>query len=213
MKKFNLSMKYETFERFSKVCVKQGEDPHKKLEKMIWEYVASSIEFDTKLLYQLKNDIDSDTVKIVNRENNFIILDNGNKIHVLDFEKLFEGIDPTVRNVLERLENMSSEIHTDIHTDYVDADEFLRKDDDILSNITSSIKNIDVKKCKFNSQGKPLKFTINDSIDIVHQYKENKIKIDSNNKMWVNEKANELNKEADELMEEITNQINSNESI
>lgn len=117
-------------------------------------------------MYQLKSDIDSDPVRIINRENNFIILDNGNKIHVLDFEKLFEGVDPTVRNVLERLENMNSEIHTDIPLDYVEPDTFLRKDDVILSDIANSIKKIDLKKCKFGK-----KYTINDELKHHNQYK------------------------------------------
>lgn len=144
--KVKINISDTLFNRYAKICNGFKLDPYKELETMMSEYIASSLEFKEDICYQLKTDVESDAITITKRENNFLTLSNGNRIHVLDFEKLYEGLDPMVRRVLEQLD-FAPPLKVDF-VEGIDVETFMNGTKTIIENITNEIKNIDDNNIK-----------------------------------------------------------------
>lgn len=152
--KTQIKVNSNLFSRYAQVCAKDKQDPYFQLEKCMREYIATTLIFDPKLNYRLRIDEEVDAVTIVERIDNFILLSNRNQIHVLDFEKLYEALDPGVNKVLKELEELESVVHCDLTTmsgEAVDPIDFLYGSTRVAESIVNHIKT----QVEINDDSKP----------------------------------------------------------
>lgn len=92
------SIESTLFEKFDEICKQKNLNRSQWIEDKIKAFVAQEIIFDATF-YKLRWMDDDNYVTIKDRQDNFVILDNGNRIDVFDFEKLYEASDPRVKQV------------------------------------------------------------------------------------------------------------------
>jgi len=121
MKKKDIKINQKIYDRYSKL----ENNPIKKLENFMLDEIASKLIFDPKMKYALNcidpNEEDVQYLTIMCRDGNFIKLSNGNRIHVLDFERLYKAIDPLVVDVLDKI--VEEKFFVDIFDDFKKKDE------------------------------------------------------------------------------------------
>jgi hypothetical protein len=170
------------FERFENICKDLKLKKSEVLQNCIDDFILNNINFDDKLKYKLKENIDEnpELLSITESKDNFITLSNGNTLNVLDFEKIYESVDKRVLDTVEYL-NSSSSILTEI--------DIKNLDDEIVENI------IDVDSCS------PERFFAKSFDAVLPLYKEiSKIDTEDAKELLLNEikEMNEINKASKE---------------
>ena len=102
------SVSDKLYEKFETICKSKGIKKSIILQEAIKNYIGENYIIDTNIHYKLKHISDSDLVKILRKEKDFIILDNGNKMNIFDFEALYVEEDLGVKGVLEYFESEKS---------------------------------------------------------------------------------------------------------
>ena len=99
------SIEEKLYDKFELVCKSKGINKSKIIQDAIKTFIGQNYEINKKLSYKLKYDENSEAIHIIDKDLDFFILDNGNKINIFDFEILYEEFDDYVSNVLNNLKN------------------------------------------------------------------------------------------------------------
>lgn len=94
------SIDNKLYERFELICETKRMNKSKVIQDAIRKFISENFDIDTNTYYRLKLNVDSELVKIEKKEDDFILLSNGNKLNIFDFEMLYESQDPSVDKVL-----------------------------------------------------------------------------------------------------------------
>jgi len=97
------SIDEKLYKRFESICKTKNLNKSAVLQAAIKDFVAENFDVDKDVLYRLKVNPDAELVKVEKKEKDFIILNNGNRINIFDFEILYESQDPGVGQVLDEL--------------------------------------------------------------------------------------------------------------
>lgn len=99
------SIEEKLYDKFELMCKSKGINKSKIIQDAIKTFIGQNYEINKKLSYKLKYDENSEAIHIIDKDLDFFILDNGNKINIFDFEILYEEFDDCVSNVLNNLKN------------------------------------------------------------------------------------------------------------
>lgn len=97
------SIDSKLYERFETLCKSKNLNKSAVIQSAIKNFVAENYDIDKNSYYRLKSLPESELVKIETKESEFIVLSNGNKLNIFDFEVLYEMQDPRVDKVLNSL--------------------------------------------------------------------------------------------------------------
>ena len=97
------SIDNKLYERFELICETKHMNKSKVIQDAIRKFISENYDIDINLFYRLKMNIDSELVQIEKKEEDFILLNNGNRLNIFDFETLYELQDPGVNKVLQDL--------------------------------------------------------------------------------------------------------------
>ena len=154
------SIEEDIYEKFEDICKFKGMNKSNIIQKSIKQFIVDNYEIDKNINYRIKGDKNDDILQIINKEDNYIILSNGNKIDIYTFEKIYERANIDVENVLKQI---NKNINHDADVDVIDPD-FLNKPSINIQNAKNIIENIDIKK-NLESEAKgelKTKITINE---------------------------------------------------
>lgn len=102
------SIDNKLYERFELICKTKKMNKSKVIQDAIRKFISENSDIDTNTYYRLKLDVNSELVKIDKKEDDFILLSNGNRLNIFDFEMLYESQGPNVDKVLYDLINERS---------------------------------------------------------------------------------------------------------
>jgi hypothetical protein len=102
------SIEEKLYDKFELMCKSKGINKSKILQDAIKTFIGQNYEINKKLSYKLKYDENSEPIHIIDKDLDFFILDNGNKINIFDFELLYEEFDNYVNIVLNELQNKNN---------------------------------------------------------------------------------------------------------
>ncbi len=117
------SIEKKLYDKFELMCKSKGINKSKILQDAIKKFIGQNYEINKKISYKLKYDENSEPIHIIDKELDFFILDNGNKINIFDFEILYEEFDDYVNTVLNNLKNENdteNDTESDTESDTVD---------------------------------------------------------------------------------------------
>ena len=100
IKQFKINEKI--YDNFSSICTLNKVEESTIVEEYIKKYIIDSYVINTEVNYKLRYN-GSDTVKILSKEDDFILLDNGNKISIFDFDNIYINDDEIVNETLKDL--------------------------------------------------------------------------------------------------------------
>jgi len=97
------SVDQKMFEKFEQICDTKRINKSKVIQDAIKDFIGENYDINKDIFYKLKYFEGSDLVKVVNKEKDFIILSNGNKMNIFDFEMMYEEEDLGVKQALRFL--------------------------------------------------------------------------------------------------------------
>jgi len=136
------------YDKFDKICKSKNLNRSQFLEDTIKAFVAKELVLDNTKFYKLIHVNDENYLTIKNREDNFVVMSNGNRIDIFDFEKLYEDIDPMVKFVVDDLNNNHFSLE-DVKE--IDPEDFLNKKTINPDLVKSVVEKIDVEKLDFDN--------------------------------------------------------------
>lgn len=94
------------YQKFEYICKSKQINKSKVIQDSIKKFIGENYYIDFTINYNLRFGENTETVKITKKENEFIFLDNGNKINIFDFETLYiPEKNPDVKEVLKELKS------------------------------------------------------------------------------------------------------------
>lgn len=137
------SIEEKLYDKFELMCKSKGINKSKILQDAIKNFIGQNYEINKKLSYKLKYDENSEPIHIIDKDLDFFILDNGNKINIFDFEILYEEFDDYVSKVLNELQNKNN-IENENETENVEVDpNILNSTVFNLNDLKKSVLNVD----------------------------------------------------------------------
>jgi len=136
------SIDHKIYDKFEDICKSKNINKSKVIQDSIKTFIGEHYDIDFNTDYKLKFGDSTEIVKITKKENEFVLLSNGNKMNIFDFEMLYEEEDQGVRQVLKDLE---SENAVDVD-DVVDPDIFSKSVFGNPETVKKMFDNIDTKK-------------------------------------------------------------------
>jgi hypothetical protein len=160
------SIEEKLYDKFELVCKSKGINKSKILQDAIKTFIGQNYEINKKLSYKLKYDENSEPTHIIDKDLDFFILDNGNKINIFDFEILYEEFDDYVSNVLNNLKN-ETETETEsvvvdpniLNTTVFNIDDLKKMVSNVNENENENIDNSDELLVRLIEKRKELKNT------------------------------------------------------
>jgi len=99
------SIESKVYDKFEDICKSKNINKSVVIQDAIKNFIGENYDIDLDADYKLKYGDSKEIVKIINKENEFILLSNGNKMNVFDFEMLYEEEDQGVKQVLRDLQS------------------------------------------------------------------------------------------------------------
>lgn len=139
------SIEEKLYDKFELMCKSKGINKSKILQDAIKNFIGQNYEINKKLSYKLKYNENSEPIHIIDKDLDFFILDNGNKINIFDFEILYEEFDDYVSKVLNELQNKNNiENENENETENVEVDpNILNSTVFNLNDLKKSVLNVD----------------------------------------------------------------------
>ena len=148
------------YEKYNNICTLKNIDKSSVLEKSIIGFISENYEIDTNKTYIFKYSDEMDVVKITRKDNEYLILSNGNRLNIFDFEKMYKEEDLSVINVLKELGGVCDNVDP---SDLIEPD-FLNNTC-ISEKIVDKIKNIDENNIIYDISEKNYSETIKEIIE------------------------------------------------
>ncbi len=137
------SIDHKIYEKFEDICKSKNINKSKVIQDSIKNFIGENYDIDFNTDYKLKFGDNTEIVKITKKESEFVLLSNGNKMNIFDFEMLYEEEDQGVKQVLKDLQ---SEKGVDVD-ETIDPSEMFHKS--VFGNpetVKKMFDNIDVKR-------------------------------------------------------------------
>ena len=99
------SIEPKIYEKFEQICDSKRVNKSKVLQDAIKNFIGENYDINKDMFYKLRHIENSEIVKIQSKDKDFIILSNGNKMNIFDFEMLYEEEDLGVKKVLNYFES------------------------------------------------------------------------------------------------------------
>jgi len=99
------SIESKVYDKFEDICKSKNINKSVVIQDAIKNFIGENYDIDLDADYKLKYGDSKEIVKIINKESEFILLSNGNKMNVFDFEMLYEEEDQGVKQVLRDLQS------------------------------------------------------------------------------------------------------------
>jgi len=118
------SVDEELYTKFNEICEIKKIKKSEILQNAITNFIIDNFDIDENTKYRIISNNNAPAIHIKEKDGEFLLLSNGNKIHVFDFEQIYEPVDVDVENVLEHL--TKNKLNLSIDMTPVD-DDFLTK--------------------------------------------------------------------------------------
>jgi hypothetical protein len=99
------SIDHKIYEKFEDICKSKNINKSKVIQDSIKNFIGENYDIDFNTDYKLKFGDNTEIVKITKKESEFVLLSNGNKMNIFDFEMLYEEEDQGVKQVLKDLQS------------------------------------------------------------------------------------------------------------
>jgi len=107
------SIDSELYKKFEKLCESRSITKSKIIQKAIKQFLVDNIPMENTF-YVLKHDLEiCNYLTITDKEDEFVVLSNGSKINVFDFDKIYEEVDSGVIKTLDIIRNNKSTLTID----------------------------------------------------------------------------------------------------
>ena len=92
------------YQKFEDICKRKKINKSIILRDAIKKFITDNYDIDRNQTYKIKNSINEDYVTITGKDAGYLILSNGNRIDINDFELIYEAEDLKVRACLDFFE-------------------------------------------------------------------------------------------------------------
>ena len=94
------SIDQKIYEKFEQICDSKRINKSKVLQDAVKNFIGENYDINKDMFYKLRYISNPEIVKIESKDRDFIILSNGNKMNIFDFEMLYEEEDLGVAKVM-----------------------------------------------------------------------------------------------------------------